>query len=85
MPGKRRPGGSVTVTDPNDRGVRHLGPSFLPDGRHLLYLKVSQSRPAENGLSLADLAAPPDAQPTARLVATSFTEPTFLQPLGPAT
>jgi eukaryotic-like serine/threonine-protein kinase len=63
----------VTVTDPNDRGSRHLGPSFLPDGRHLLYLKVSQSRPAENGLYLADLAAPPDAQPTARLVATSFT------------
>ena len=37
----------VTVTDPNERGSRHLGPSFLPDGRHLLYLKVSQSRPAE--------------------------------------
>jgi eukaryotic-like serine/threonine-protein kinase len=40
----------VTVTDPNDHSARHLGPSFLPDGRHVLYLKVSQSRPAENGL-----------------------------------
>jgi serine/threonine protein kinase len=62
----------VTVADPNDRGSRHLGPRFLPDGRHVLYLKVSQSRPEENGLYLADLEAPPDAQPTARLVSTSF-------------
>jgi Tol biopolymer transport system component len=38
----------------------------------VLYLKVSQSRPAENGLYLADLTAPPNAQPTKRLVATSF-------------
>ncbi len=65
--------GSRDSHRPERPRVNTFGPSFLPDGRHLLYLKVSQSRPAENGLYLADLAAPPDAQPTARLVATSFT------------
>jgi Tol biopolymer transport system component len=73
----------VTITDANDRGARHLGPSFLPDARHLLYLRVSLNRPSDNGLYLADLEAPPRGQPASRLLTTSFTGAYVPAALGP--
>jgi Tol biopolymer transport system component len=59
----------VTV---NRGDVRHLMPSFLPDGRHFVYLQVSRSDPSGNGLYLGDLERPPDQQPGDRLLATGF-------------
>ena len=52
--------------------VRHLMPSFLPDGRHFVYLQVSRPDPSGNGLYLGDLERPPDQQPGDRLLATGF-------------
>ena len=59
----------VTV---NRGDVRHLMPSFLPDGRHFVYLHVSRPDPSGNGLYLGDLERPPDQQPGDRLLATGF-------------
>jgi len=52
--------------------VRHLMPSFLPDGRHFVFLQVSRPDPSRNGLYLGDLERPPDQQPSDRLLATGF-------------
>jgi Tol biopolymer transport system component len=62
----------VTSLEPSERSVNHLLPWFLPDGRHIVYLSVSRSNPAESGLHIADLAAAPDAQPRERLLASGF-------------
>ena len=56
----------------NRGDVRHLMPSFLPDGRHFVYLRVSRSEPSGNGLYLGDLDLPPDKQSDDRLLATGF-------------
>ena len=56
----------------NRGDVRHLMPSFLPDGRHFVYLRVSRSDPSGNGLYLGDLDLPPDKQSGDRLLATGF-------------
>ena len=50
----------------------HLMPSFLPDGRHFIYLRVSRANPSRNGLYLGDLELAPDKQPEERLVETGF-------------
>lgn len=42
---------AVTALDKSQGETEHLGPSFLPDGRHYLYLSVS----SESGIYLADL------------------------------
>jgi Tol biopolymer transport system component/tRNA A-37 threonylcarbamoyl transferase component Bud32 len=66
--GKTAPSPVTTV-----RGeARHLMPSFLPDGRHFVYLRVSRPDPSGNGLYLGDLERPPDQQPGDRLLATGF-------------
>jgi Tol biopolymer transport system component len=53
-------------------GGLHLFPVFLRDGQRLLYLRVSRSDPAGNGLYVADLRLPPDQQNTTRLLETGF-------------
>ena len=50
----------------------HMMPSFLPDGRHFIYLHVSRENPSRNGIYLGDLDLPPDRQPQERLVTTGF-------------
>jgi Tol biopolymer transport system component len=52
--------------------IVHMMPSFLPDGRHFLYLHVSRENPSRNGIYLGDLDLPPDRQPQERLVTTGF-------------
>jgi Tol biopolymer transport system component len=59
----------VTASRSDDR---HLMPSFLPDGRHFVYLRISRSDPSRNGLYLGDLDLPPDRQSDDRLLATGF-------------
>jgi WD40-like Beta Propeller Repeat len=51
----------------------HLAPSFLSDGRRVLYLRVSRSNPSGNGLYIADRDRPPEEQSTERLLETGFT------------
>jgi Tol biopolymer transport system component len=62
----------VTVSGASDRSVAHLFPTFLPDGRRLLYLRVSRANPSENGLHVADLERAPGDQPPDRVMGTGF-------------
>jgi Tol biopolymer transport system component len=61
----------VTQVDPRP-GRAHFFPTFLPDGRRLIYLRISRADPGEGGVFLADLDRPFDQQPTDRLLATGF-------------
>jgi Tol biopolymer transport system component len=66
----------VTRSGPSDQrdpsGGLHLFPVFLRDGQRLLYLRVSRTEPARNGLYVADLRVAPDQQDQTRLVETGF-------------
>ncbi len=63
---------SVTNVDSSAPTTLHLMPTFLPDGRHLLYLRVSRSNPSVNGLYIADRNRLPAEQNTERLLETGF-------------
>jgi DNA-binding winged helix-turn-helix (wHTH) protein len=64
-------GGVTTpVTAPAESEI-DLYPSFLSDGRHFLFLRVSRSRPERSGIYVRALDAPPDL-PAHRLIATGF-------------
>jgi Tol biopolymer transport system component len=60
------------ATQSDSAMVDHMMPSFLPDGRHFIYLHVSRESPSRNGIYLGDLDLPPDRQPPQRLVTTGF-------------
>lgn len=62
----------VTKLSAGESDADHLVPSFLPDGHHFIYLRVSRTGSSENGLFLGDLEATPDAQPSTRIVDTGF-------------
>jgi eukaryotic-like serine/threonine-protein kinase len=62
----------VTATESSDPTEIHLLPSFLPDGKRLLYLRVFRNNPARTGVYLADLERAPDQQSRERLLATNF-------------
>jgi eukaryotic-like serine/threonine-protein kinase len=51
--------------------VVHVEPSFLPDGRHFVYLRRS-TVPENNGVYIGSLDARPEAQSSKRLIATQF-------------
>ena len=61
----------VTVLDASRGEVSQLVPSFLPDGRHFIYLQYS-SKPENRGLYVGSLDAKPEEQSSERLVATGF-------------
>ena len=60
----------VTVLDRSRGDFGHPGPSFLPDGRHLLYFRNS-GLAGTRGIYVASLDVKPDAQSLARLVASA--------------
>jgi len=62
----------VTRLDPARGENLHLLPSFLPDGRHFLYLSVSRAAPEKSGVYLGSLDDAPSAPRPGRLVATGF-------------
>ncbi len=62
----------VTRVESADAGTFNLMPSFLPDGRHILYFRVSRRNPSVNGLYIADRSRPPSEQSTERLLETGF-------------
>ena len=52
----------VTTLDPAPKEEFHLLPTFLPDGRHFVYLRVSPSAPEANGSYIGTLDAKPEKQ-----------------------
>ncbi|MGA9885002.1 MAG: protein kinase [Candidatus Acidiferrales bacterium] len=63
------PASQLTAPDPS-RDVDFY-PSFLPDGRHFIYLRAS-TNPAHSGVYIGSLDAKPAAQSSKRLVATAY-------------
>jgi DNA-binding winged helix-turn-helix (wHTH) protein/Tol biopolymer transport system component len=66
------PASEVTRLDATNGESAHLLPSFLPDGRHFLYLSVSRMAPEKSGVYLGSLDAEPGAPRPDRLLATGF-------------
>jgi len=63
---------SPLTTVESSRGeIRHVLPSFLPDGQHFVYLRVC-GNPADSGLYLGALSATSEQQSSSRLLATEF-------------
>ncbi|MFI5357690.1 Serine/threonine protein kinase [Candidatus Sulfopaludibacter sp. SbA6] len=58
----------LTTLDPSRQERDHIGPAFLPDGRHFLYLRRSD-RGQNNGIYVGSLDAKPEQQDTRRLLA----------------
>ena len=58
----------LTTLDPSRGEIRHVLPSFLPDGRHFIYLRYS-SRPENSGVYVGSLDAKPEEQSLKRLLA----------------
>jgi Tol biopolymer transport system component len=61
----------LTTLDSSRKETDHGLPSFLPDGRHFIYLRLSSS-PENNGVYIGSLDAKPDQQDSKRLVATDW-------------
>ena len=64
-------GGAVslaTVLNPARKEDSHVLPTFLPDGRHFIYLRASRSTPSLSGTYIGSLDAAPDAQDTQPLM-----------------
>jgi Tol biopolymer transport system component len=60
----------ITALDParTRKEENHLLPTFLPDGRHFVYLRVSPGAPEASGAYIGTLDAKPDAQGAQRLM-----------------
>jgi serine/threonine protein kinase/Tol biopolymer transport system component len=58
----------VTVLDASRNEEYHLLPTFLPDGRHFVYLRVSPAAPDASGAYIGSLDSTPEAQSTQRLM-----------------
>jgi len=62
-------GGTVRAVTSLGGDVGDVGPTFLPDGRHFLYTRIT-GRPETRGILLGSLDVTPESQSTTRLVAT---------------
>jgi DNA-binding winged helix-turn-helix (wHTH) protein len=60
---------AVTPVDPQ-QPEGHLFPSFLSDGRHYLYLRMTRTNPEHSGVYVSELGSAPE--PGAALIATGF-------------
>ena len=58
----------VTTLDPSRKEEFHMLPSFLPDGRHFVYLRVAPGGPEFSGTYVGMLDAKPDEQSKERLL-----------------
>ena len=58
----------ITALDPSRKENGHMLPSFLSDGRHFVYERVSRSSPDQSGIYVGELDAKPDAQSRRRLL-----------------
>lgn len=69
----------VTALDSSRQEAGHLFPSFFPDGRHFLYLRVSRASPQNTGIYVGSLDANPDEQPKSPLLSVGI-GPAFYAP-----
>ena len=60
----------LTTLDPSRKEIVHVLPSFLPDGRHFLYLRAS-STPENSGVYVGSLNTKPEEQDSRRRLATT--------------
>jgi len=58
----------ITAVDPSRKEEVHILPSFLPDGRHFVYLRTVPNNPEASGAYVATLDAKPEEQSTTRLM-----------------
>jgi eukaryotic-like serine/threonine-protein kinase len=65
------PASPLTTLDPSRGEIQHILPSFLPDGRHFLYLRYS-SRPENSGVYVGSLDARPQEQSSKMLLPTPY-------------
>jgi hypothetical protein len=68
----------LTAFDPSRNEVLHVLPSFLPDGRHFLYLRASRT-PENSGVYVGSLNTKPEAQDSRRLLAAT-SGPVYVPP-----
>lgn len=61
----------LTIVDSSRGEIRHVLPSFLPGGKHFIYLCVN-SKPADSGIYLGSIFTENDRQSSMRLLATEF-------------
>jgi len=61
----------LTSLDPSRREAQHTFPSFLPDGRHFIYLRLSNA-PENSGIYVGSLDAKPEEQEAKELLKTNF-------------
>jgi eukaryotic-like serine/threonine-protein kinase len=59
---------AVTTLDASKKEEFHLLPTFLPDGRHFIYLRIAPAAFDNSGTFVGTLDAKPDAQSTERLL-----------------
>jgi Tol biopolymer transport system component len=58
----------VTQLDPARKEEAHLMPTFLPDGRHFVYLRLSPSAPRQSGVFIGTLDEKPESQDESMLM-----------------
>ena len=58
----------VTALDPARKEEFHLLPTFLPDGRHFVYLRIAPGAPDNSGTYVGTLDAKPEDQSPQRLL-----------------
>ncbi len=61
----------LTTLDASRGEIQHVFPSFLPDGRHFIYLRTA-SKPESSGVYIGSLDAKPEQQDSKRLLATAY-------------
>jgi eukaryotic-like serine/threonine-protein kinase len=71
----------LTTLDPSRGETDHSFPSFLPDGRHFLYLRRS-AQPENNGVYVGSLDVKPEEQDSRRLLPAAF-QPMYVPSLKP--
>jgi serine/threonine protein kinase len=72
----------VTKLDSKRGELRHTGPSFLPDGRHFLYLRVA-SKEEDSGVYVGSLDSKPEEQ-SSKLIAKGASPATYVPSADPA-
>ena len=75
---------AVTVPDESRGEAYHVEPTFLPDGRHFLYLRTFKGAPEKNAAYVGSLDVQPGQQDSKPLLATTI-GPTYVQPEGTGT
>jgi serine/threonine protein kinase len=62
----------LTKLDDSRHEREHELPSFLPDGHHFLYLRLSATNPEDSGIFAGSIDDAPERQSKKRILATSF-------------